>query len=59
MKNPWSWAPGAHAYNPSYSGSRDQKDHSLKPVWANSTGDPILKILKYSTQNKAGGVAQA
>jgi hypothetical protein len=24
----------AHAYNPSYSGSRDQKDHGLNPALA-------------------------
>jgi hypothetical protein len=34
----------AHASNPSYSGERDQEDCSLKPAWANSSGDPILKI---------------
>jgi hypothetical protein len=27
----------AHAYNPSYSGGRDQKDLDLKPAWANKT----------------------
>jgi hypothetical protein len=26
----------AHTYNPSYSGERDQEDHSLKPAWENS-----------------------
>jgi hypothetical protein len=26
----------AHAYNPSYSGDRNQEDHSSKPAWANS-----------------------
>jgi hypothetical protein len=26
----------AHVCNPSYSGGRDQEDHSLKPAWANS-----------------------
>jgi hypothetical protein len=26
----------AQACNPSYSGGRDQEDHSLKPAWANS-----------------------
>jgi hypothetical protein len=26
----------AHTCNPSYSGGRDQEDHSLKPAWANS-----------------------
>jgi hypothetical protein len=30
-------APVAHAYNPSYSGGRDQEDHSSKPAWANSS----------------------
>jgi hypothetical protein len=32
-----------HAYNPSYSGGRDQEDHSSKPDWANSSQDPISK----------------
>jgi hypothetical protein len=32
-----------HTYNPSYSGGRDQEDHSLKPAWANHLQDPILK----------------
>jgi hypothetical protein len=27
-----SQAPVAHTYNPSYSGGRDQEDHSLKPA---------------------------
>jgi hypothetical protein len=31
----------AHVYNPSYSGGRDQEDHDLKPVQANSLRDPI------------------
>jgi hypothetical protein len=35
----------AHTYNPSYSGGRDQEDCSLKPALANSSQDPILKIL--------------
>jgi hypothetical protein len=34
----------AHIYNPSYSGGRDQDVHSLKPVWANSSQNPISKI---------------
>jgi hypothetical protein len=38
-----SWAPVAHAYNPSYSRGRDQKDHSLKQAQANSSRDPTLK----------------
>jgi hypothetical protein len=32
MKSGWSQTPVAHAYNPSYSGDRDWKDHGLKPV---------------------------
>jgi hypothetical protein len=35
----------AHTYNPSYSGGRDQEDRGLKAAWANSSGDPISKIL--------------
>jgi hypothetical protein len=42
---PWAWnyvfkklflslAPVAYAYNPSYSGGRDQKDHASKPAQA-------------------------
>jgi hypothetical protein len=34
----------AHAYNPSYSGGRDQEDHGSKPPWANILLDPISKI---------------
>jgi hypothetical protein len=33
----------AHAYNPSYSGGRDQEDLGLKPVQANSSETPYLK----------------
>jgi hypothetical protein len=33
----------AHACNLSYSGGRDQEDHSLKPAQANSSPDPISK----------------
>jgi hypothetical protein len=32
-----------HAYNPSYSGGRDQEDRGSKPAWANNSRDPILK----------------
>jgi ribosomal protein S21 len=32
-----------HAYNPSYSGGRDQEDQGSKPAQANSLGDSILK----------------
>jgi hypothetical protein len=38
-----SQAPGAHAYNPSYSGGRDQEDCGLKSAQANSWKDPVLK----------------
>jgi hypothetical protein len=31
--------PVAHTCNPSYSGSRDQEDHSLKPAQANNLQD--------------------
>jgi hypothetical protein len=27
----------AYAYNPGYSGDRDQEDRGLKPAWANSS----------------------
>jgi hypothetical protein len=33
----------AHAYNPSYSGGRDQEDHGQKPAQADSFRDPISK----------------
>jgi hypothetical protein len=33
-----------HAYNPSYLGGKDQENRWLKPAWANSSQDPILKI---------------
>jgi hypothetical protein len=33
----------AHAYNPSYSGGRDQEDHDSKPAQSNSARDPISK----------------
>jgi hypothetical protein len=34
----------AHAYNPSYSGGRDQEGLSSRPAWACSLRGPILKI---------------
>jgi hypothetical protein len=40
----------AHAYNPSYSGDRDQEACSSKPAQANSSRNPILK--KPNTQKK-------
>jgi hypothetical protein len=45
----------AHAYNPRYSGGRDQEDRGLKPAWANSLQAPILKI---PIMKRAGRVAQ-
>jgi hypothetical protein len=33
----------AHVCNPSYSGDRDQEDRDLKPVQANSLGEPYLE----------------
>jgi hypothetical protein len=46
----------AHACNPSYSGGRNQEDHSSKPAWGNSSQDPISK--NPITKNWGGGVAQ-
>jgi hypothetical protein len=46
----------AHAYNPSYSGGRDQEDQDLKPAWANNLRDPILK--KTPSWKWVGGVAE-
>jgi hypothetical protein len=48
--------PEAHAYNPSYSGGRDQEDNSSKSTQANSLCNPISKKKKKS-QKRAGGVA--
>jgi hypothetical protein len=45
----------AHTCNPGYSGGRDQEDHGLKPVWANSLRKPISK---HPSKNRAGGVDQ-
>jgi hypothetical protein len=45
----------ALAYNPSYSGSRDQEDWGLKPAQTNSSQDPISKI---PNTKRAGGVDQ-
>jgi hypothetical protein len=39
----WCWALVTHSCHPSYSGGRDQEDHSSKLAWANSSHDPILK----------------
>jgi hypothetical protein len=45
----------AHAYNPRYSGSRDQEDWDLKSAEANSSQDPISKN---PSQKRSGGMAQ-
>jgi hypothetical protein len=45
----------AHICNPSYSGGRDQEDHSSKPAQANSSWDPISKT---PITKRAGRVAQ-
>jgi hypothetical protein len=47
--------PVAHAYNPSYSGGRDQEDHGSNLAQAYSSQDPTLK--KPITQKRAGGSA--
>jgi hypothetical protein len=44
----------AHAYNPSYSGRRDQEDRSSKLAQANSA----TLSRKNPSQKSAGGVAQ-
>jgi hypothetical protein len=51
-----SWVPVAHAYNPSYSGGRDQEDLGSKPAQANSLWDPILKKVDHN--KRASRVAQ-
>jgi hypothetical protein len=51
-KSLWSWVLVAHTCNPSYSGGRDQEDHSLRPALANSSQDPISNIL--NTRKRAG-----
>jgi hypothetical protein len=51
-----SWVLVAHAYNPSYSGGRDQENSSLKPARADSLQDPISN--NPVNNNWAGGVAQ-
>jgi hypothetical protein len=49
------WALVANASNPSYSGGRDQEDHSSK-----QPGQIVPKTLsqKYPSPKKTGGVAQ-
>jgi hypothetical protein len=50
IKSQYKVGAGGHACNPSYSGGRDQEDHSLKLAQANSSKDPILK----TTHHKKG-----
>jgi hypothetical protein len=47
----------AHVCNPSYLGGRDQEDHGSKPIWENSSQDPILKKTN-TKEGCTGGVAQ-
>jgi hypothetical protein len=49
------WMPVAHAYNPSYSGGRDQEDHGWRPAQGKCLRDPILKI---PNTKRPGGVVQ-
>jgi hypothetical protein len=51
-----SWTSAAHAWDPSYSGSGDQEDCSLKPAWANSPWDTISKKPIQKKKKKAQGV---
>jgi hypothetical protein len=40
-------APMVQAYNPSYSGDRDQEDQGLKPAQSNSSRDLVLKKIHH------------
>jgi hypothetical protein len=40
----------AHSCNSSYSGGKDQEDHSLKPAQGNSSQDPISKKKRSITK---------
>jgi hypothetical protein len=51
IKDFLGWAPMAHAYKPSYSGGRDQEDHSLKPA-SGSLRDTITKKKKKKKNHK-------
>jgi hypothetical protein len=50
--------PVAHSCNPSYSGGRDQDDHSSKSAQANSSWSPISKKYLSKKKKRAGGMAQ-
>jgi hypothetical protein len=45
-----SWALAAHAYNPGYSGGKDQEDQALRPAQTNSLQRPVSK----KTHHKIG-----
>jgi hypothetical protein len=54
-----SQAPVVHAYNPSYSGGRDQEDRGSKPPKANSSQQSISKKKKKKPTHqkiRAGGI---
>jgi hypothetical protein len=45
-------APMAHAYNPSYSGGRDQEDHSSKPAQTNGLETLFQKKTHHKKKKK-------
>jgi hypothetical protein len=51
-----SQVPVALAYNPSYSGGRDQEDHGSKPAWANNSERPYLKKKKITKKGWCSGL---
>jgi hypothetical protein len=59
MKKIFHQALVAHACNPSYSGSRDQEDCSLKLAWANSSGDPSSRTPSQKKKKKSGAGLKA
>jgi hypothetical protein len=48
-----SWAPGAHTCNLSYSGGRDQENHSSRPAQEKKKKKKVRPYLK-NTQHKRG-----
>jgi hypothetical protein len=46
-----------HACNPSYSGGRDQEDHSLKPAQANSSRYPFSE-KSFTEKKKREGLVK-
>jgi hypothetical protein len=55
LKEKVSWVLVTYAYNPSYSGGRDQDNWRSKPAWGNTATRPYLgkkkKITKKSWQS--------